>query len=110
MDKRWQDRFPVSFEIIINYPALGLLRGKVLNLSQAGMYITTVATSIGVDTDIELIIYLPEISETPFHIAALVIHNDEQGIGIMFKEKQQFNQAFLKQLNVDVSHQQFRTI
>ena len=109
MDKRWQNRFPVTFEVIIDYPALGLLRGHVLNLSNDGMYITTAATSIGDYTDIELIIYLPEISEKPFHIPALVIYNDENGIGVMFKENQQITQDFLQQINSDLSHQQFRT-
>lgn len=110
MDKRWQDRFPVMFEVIIDYPALGLLRGHVLNMSNDGMYIATAATAISDYTDIEITICLAELSATPVHIPALVIHNDEQGIGVMFKEKQQKTEEFLQYFDAQLSHHQLRTV
>ena len=107
MDKRWQKRLPVTLNIIINYPALGLLSGTAVNLSNDGMYITTAAASICDYTDIDLIICLPELSDTPFHIPAMVIYSDEKGIGVMFKENQHFTKGLLRYINSEVSPSTF---
>lgn len=110
MNMRRHDRIPVSFEVIIDYQALGLLRGKVLNLSKNGMYITTVAISICDYSNIELCICQTEISGTPLHFSATVIHSDEQGIGVMYDENQQLSKRFLQPFNTnDFSHQLLST-
>ncbi len=107
---RRHDRIPVSFEVIIDYQALGILRGKVLNLSKNGMYITTAATSICDYSNIELSIYQTGISATPLHFSATVIYSDEQGIGVMYDENQQLCKKILQPFNnPDYSHQLFST-
>lgn len=87
MNKRWNDRRPVSLELVINYPALGLLRGKATNISNDGMFITTAAkSSLCSYCNIEITINLPELSDTPLQLQAVIIHGSFQGIGIMFKD------------------------
>ena len=86
MNKRWNDRKPASLNLVINYPALGLLRGKAVNISHDGMFIETAAISLCNHSTIELTLILPELSETPIQIQAIIIHNNDNGIGIMFQD------------------------
>lgn len=87
MNKRWNSRKPVSLGLVINYPALGLLRGKAINISQDGMFIETVAISLSRYSEIELTLNLPELSDRPIQIPATIIHSSEKGIGIMFTDQ-----------------------
>lgn len=89
MNKRWNDRKPVSLELVINYPALGLLRGKAVNISHDGMFIETVATSLCNHANIELTLNLPDSTDAPAQIQAIIIHSRNNGIGIMFRNSEQ---------------------
>lgn len=85
MNKRWNNRKPVELDLVINYPAIGLLRGKATNISYEGMFIETAVASLSYYSDIEITLNLPSLSETPVQIPAIVIHNSGKGIGIMFR-------------------------
>ena len=85
MNKRWNNRKPSSIELVISYPALGLLRGKAVNISHDGMFIETAAISLCNYSNIVLTLNIPELSETPINLQATIIHNSDKGIGIMFK-------------------------
>jgi len=87
MNKRWHDRKPTSLDLVINYPALGLLRGKAVNISHDGMFIETAAYSLCNYSNIQITMNLPELSDAPIHIQAMIIHNYENGVGVMFKEE-----------------------
>lgn len=91
MNKRWNSRKPISLGLVINYPALGLLRGKATNLSLEGMFIETAATSLCNFADIEITMNLPEISDKPIHLDAVIVHNTDNGIGITFRHEHRLN-------------------
>lgn len=86
MNKRWNERKAVSLELVINYPALGLLRGKATNISYDGMFIKTAAISLCNYANIEITLNLPELSAVPVQFQAIIIHSSDEGIGIMFKD------------------------
>ncbi len=88
MNKRWNDRKPSSVDLVINYPALGLLRGKAVNISHDGMFIETAALSLCNYTTIEINLSLPELSMSPISLQATIIHNTDKGIGVMFTNKE----------------------
>lgn len=104
MNKRWNDRRPVSLGLVVNYPALGLLRGKATNISPDGMFIETVATSLCNYSEIEVTMNLPEFSDCPVQIQATIIHNNENGIGIMFKDNTELKQSD-DYNGIDIIHQ-----
>ncbi len=85
MNKRWNSRKPVQLDLVINYPAIGLLRGKASNISHDGMFIETAVASLSHYSDIEITLNMPSLSEFPIQIPAIVIHNSGKGIGIMFR-------------------------
>ena len=85
MNKRWNDRKPTSLELVINYPALGLLRGRATNISYDGMFIETAAISLCNYAHIEVTLALPE-QAAPIQFQAVIIHSSNNGIGIMFKD------------------------
>ncbi len=85
MNKRWNSRKPVDINLVINYPAIGLLRGKATNISHDGMFIETVAASLSHYSDIEITLKIPAISDTPIQIPAIIIHNSGKGFGVMFR-------------------------
>ena len=93
MNKRRNDRKQASLELVINYPALGLLRGKAVNISRDGMFIETMATSLCNHSNIELTLSLPDSSDVPAQIPAIIIHSSDNGIGIMFRNSEQSNVA-----------------
>ena len=105
MNKRWNDRKPVSLGLVVNYPALGLLRGRATNLSPDGMFIETAATSLCNYSDIEVTMNLPEFSETPIQIQATIIHNNERGIGIMFKSHSDDHSHASGYAGINIIHQ-----
>lgn len=88
MNKRWNNRKPSSVNLVISYPAIGLLRGKAVNISHDGMFIETAATSLCNFSNIELTLSLPEISKSPISIQATIIHNNNSGIGVMFRNEE----------------------
>lgn len=85
MNKRWNDRKPSSVDLVVSYPAFGLLRGKATNISRNGMFIETAAISLCNYARIELTLSLPELSESPINIQATIIHSSDKGIGVMFR-------------------------
>ena len=87
MNKRWNDRKPSSVDLVISYPAFGLLRGKAVNISHSGMFIETAAISLCNYSEIELTLSLPELSKAPISIQATIIHNSDNGIGVMFRDE-----------------------
>ena len=86
MNKRWNERKTIALELVINYPALGLLRGKATNISYDGMFIKTAAISLCNYANIEITVNLPELSDKPVQFQAIIIHSSDDGIGIMFKD------------------------
>lgn len=84
MNKRWNDRKPSSVDLVISYPAFGLLRGRAVNISHSGMFIETAAISLCNYSEIELTLSLPELSKHPISIQAIIIHNSNNGIGVKF--------------------------
>ena len=95
MNKRWNSRKPVQLDLVINYPAIGLLRGKATNISHDGMFIETAASSLSHYSDIEITLNLPTVSDNPIQIPAIVIHNSGKGIGIMFRNSSSEHQNAL---------------
>lgn len=85
MNKRWNNRKPSSVDLVISYPAFGLLRGKAVNISHNGMFIETAAISLCNYSEIELTLSLPELSDTPINIQATIMHNTNNGIGVKFR-------------------------
>ncbi|MCW8930112.1 MAG: PilZ domain-containing protein [Gammaproteobacteria bacterium] len=88
MNKRWNKRKPASVDLVISYPAFGLLRGKAVNISHDGMFIETAAISLCNYSNIDLTLSLPELFESPINIQATIIHNTDNGIGVMFRNKE----------------------
>lgn len=86
MNKRWNDRKPTSLELVINYPALGLLRGRATNISFDGMFIETAAISLCNYANIEVTLALADHVDAPIQFQAVIIHSSNNGIGIMFKD------------------------
>lgn len=91
MNKRWNKRKPASIELVISYPAFGLIRGRAVNISHDGLFIETAAISLCNYANIELTLSLPELSEAPVNIQATIIHNNDKGIGVMFRHEGENN-------------------
>lgn len=104
MNKRWSNRIPVSLGLVVNYPALGLLRGKAVNVSHDGMFIETAAISLCNYSEIQITLNLPKLSDSPIQLQATIIHNHENGIGVMFKNDQNYD-GIASDENIGVIHQ-----
>lgn len=93
MDKRWNTRVPVTLDLVINYPAVGLLRGRATNISSKGMFIETALCNLCNNCDIEVTMPSSTAPNGCDMLKALIVHNNNKGIGVKFKRKDiNFNQ------------------
>ncbi len=110
MNKRWNSRKSVDINLVINYPAIGLLRGKATNISHDGMFIETVVASLSHYSDIEITLNVPALSDTPIQIPAIIIHNSGKGFGVMFRnsaaEQEKFSDKGINAIQQLLNQQQ----
>ena len=85
MEYRTTPRLLLEFSVSLNYPSLGLITGKVKNISPNGAFVATQAVKIPRHQLLEMTFKFP--GETPAKIhrlGAMVVHVAQDGMGLMF--------------------------
>ncbi len=85
MEHRCSLRKPLSMEVVLNYRSLGLVRGRTRNAGMGGMYIETGRIQLPVNAILDLSVILDTTrGARAFQAEAIVVHSDNEGVGIMF--------------------------
>lgn len=84
MEHRWGSRTLLDVSITINYRPVGLLRGRIQNISRGGAFIST-KTRLALNSRVELVMAANHDGATRIHrIEAVVLRLEPSGAGIMF--------------------------
>ena len=74
-------------EVVLNYRSLGLVRGKTRNVGMGGMYIETGRIQLPVNAMLDLSVILDTAhGARTYQAEAIVVHSDNEGVGIMFSD------------------------
>lgn len=84
MEHRWSDRRPTDLPVTIAYRPLGLVRGRLSDLSGGGAFIRT-RIALVPNTPVELVVPSDEREATRLlRVPAIVTRSDADGAAVMF--------------------------
>lgn len=88
MEHRWTERKPVRVNAVLRYDDLGLVTGKLRDLSFGGAYVETSAASfLPRNALVQVVLAEPSASgATLTHLRAVVARRAVDGIGMMFTD------------------------
>ena len=101
MEHRWASRRPADTNVSIAYRPLGLLRGRLCNISRGGALVQ-LSTPLTAHAPVELILAAGDGEATRLHrVPAIVTRSSKTSIGLMFEpaEPDSFA-ALLQQLSL----------
>jgi hypothetical protein len=80
-------REPATFDAMLSYPPLGLLRSKVRDISLDGMFVETGPIALHANTPVEVTVR-PQKGNTreAYRLRALVVRVARDGAGLMFRD------------------------
>ncbi|BAU49011.1 hypothetical protein SVA_2463 [Sulfurifustis variabilis] len=86
MEHRWSDRRPADLPVTLAYRPLGLIRGRLQDLSGGGAYIRT-RIALLPNTPVELVVPNDEQDATRLlRLPAIVTRSGPEGAGLMFTQ------------------------
>ncbi len=85
MEHRLSKRKPISVDVSIYYPPLGLIKGKTRDISLAGMFVETPGTELPQSATLDIAFILSgQTAPKLQRVRALVARVTDQGVGLMF--------------------------
>ena len=94
MDHRLHPREPVSYQAIVNYPPLGLVLGRVRDMSLRGISIDTTPITLNLDTPVTVTIRFRENGRERFsRFDALIVWSEDGRAGLIRRSINQANAA-----------------
>ncbi len=86
MEHRWSPRKPLTVDVVIHYPPLGLVRARSHDISLDGMLVDTGRILLPPGEQVELC-FRPDENPGPYlHVDAEVIHTSPKGTGVLFRD------------------------
>jgi len=85
MEHRFNQRKPMSLDVMINHQGLGLVNAQTINISMGGMYIDTGRIRLPSNSSIKIFFTLDiECNNRTHDISGIVVRSTTDGVGIMF--------------------------
>ncbi len=85
MEHRFNQRKPVSLDVMIEHQGLGLVNAQTINVSMGGMYIDTGRIRLPSNSSIKILFTLDAKCNSRTHdVLGIVVRSTEDGVGIMF--------------------------
>lgn len=85
MDQRWSTRIPIDLDVLLDYPSLGLIRGRARDISLEGMFIETGQIALAADEALAVAFVLDSGQhKKPYNLKAKVVHTANRGAGVVF--------------------------
>lgn len=89
MEHRWSPRKPYATDVVIHYRPLGLIRGRTKDISLEGMYVSTGRITLPKNEPVDVCFTLVDGDHKSMHqMGAFVVHSQEDGVGLMFRDFQ----------------------
>ncbi len=84
MEHRLSKRKPITVDVSIYYPPLGLIQGKTRDISMAGMFVETPGTELPQSATLDIAFNLSGQLAKVQRVRALVARVTRDGAGLMF--------------------------
>lgn len=85
IEHRWAARQPAALPVSLASRSLGLLRGRLRNISSGGALVQAPA-SLRPNAPVEVILPAhPAVGTRPYRLPAIVTRCDQNGVGLMFE-------------------------
>ena len=85
IEQRWNFRRPVTTEVILHSPRLGVVRARTRDLSYGGMRVDAMPANLGPNNWVRVTLFVRHDAETLHQsVDARVIHAGSHGCGLMF--------------------------
>ena len=98
MEHRLHQREPTSYQAIVTYPPLGLVLGRVCDISVRGMSIDTTPITLNLDTPVKVTIRFRENGQDHlFRFDALVVWTQDGRAGLKRRTIEQANSGAVRE-------------
>lgn len=87
MEHRYTERKPVTVNVLVSCPRVGLVRGTTIDVSVGGMFVATDCVAMPLNAPVT-VSFQPN-DDRPlvcFQAKGMVVHQKEHGFGLMFDE------------------------
>lgn len=101
IDHRYSLRRTVNSEVVLKYRALGLVHGRVKDLGVGGMFVDLGRVQLPLNAVVEVSLFCKNIQKghhQTYSAEAMVVHQSDGGIGLMFLDLDPQCQIFLHDL------------
>lgn len=86
-ERRWNLRKPVTADVVIDNQPIGLMRGRITNVSVGGLYVHTGPLTPAPQAHVELVLLRQAESGTRvFRIPTMVVRTANQGVGLVIHQ------------------------
>ena len=86
VEHRWSTRKPLSIEVNLYYPPLGMINGKTRDISLEGMFVELQGVHIPPQSRLEVAFTAATNGkQTEHRLPAYVVHQRDGGIGLMLQ-------------------------
>ncbi len=99
MEHRYTERKPVTINVLVSCPRVGLVRGTTVDVSAGGMFVATECVDMPLNAPVT-VSFQPD-DERPlvcFQAKGMVIHRKEFGFGLMFDDLESACKRALREL------------
>lgn len=86
MEQRSSMRKQVKLDTVLDYPGLGLVTGKSLDIGLGGMYVATGRIQLPFNAVINVSLILDGDSSKHVQMCAAIVRCDKQGVGLKFSK------------------------
>lgn len=87
MERRWTQRKPVKVDVVIDNQPVGLMRGRIANVSVGGLYVHTGPITPAPQAHVELVLLRQTESGTRvYRIPTTVVRTANQGVGLVIHQ------------------------
>lgn len=88
MEYRWHLRKPLRLDVVLYYRGTRLLQCRAEDISQQGMFLKTGPAFFAknVPVEVEFALEDAEGKAQTYHLRAVVVHGESDGIGVMFRD------------------------
>ncbi len=99
MEHRYTDRKRMVLDVVVVCPCLGLVRGQSVNLGNGGMFVQTGCITLPVNAPVKIHFHSPGPAAVEnAEITGMVVHQKDEGFGMMFDELDGEHRHLLDQL------------
>ena len=85
MEHRWSARKPVTGNVVVECPRVGLVKATMRDVSLSGMFVDTGPMVLPLNAPVSVVFNIPsEKSDGDYCLQAMIVRHTAKGAGIMF--------------------------